>query len=219
MKVIRFSGVRLQGNYTYIAQLQTLVKTIIEQSGNLFTESLKTPYLYWDNEKTKSLEQIVGDHLYNGEVFIAYDEDKPAGFASFRNIVAGRHAFLEIFILPEYRKGYFLKEFRKTLYDAAFSEYPKGLQLLKIKASISLNNKASIKACLNSGFVKIATIPYEGLYDGKVSDMLLMEKYANELQNSMQGEVIQNGSSPRTNKRVAIRGRTTKLKHSGKLRE
>ena len=217
MKVIRFSGVRLQGNYTYIAQLQTLVKTVVEQAGSLFTESLNTPYLYWDNERTKSLEQIVGDHLCNGEVFIAYDEDKPAGFASFRNIVPGRHAFLEIFILPEYRKGHFLKEFRKILYDAAFSEYPKGLQLLKIKASISPHNTASIKACLNSGFVKIATIPYEGLYDGKVSDMLLMEKYANELQNSMQGEVIQNGSTTRTNKRKPVRSRAAVVKHGRKL--
>ena len=167
--------------------MQTLVKAVVEQAASLFTESLKAPYLYFDNERTRSIEQVVADHLHNGELFIAFDEDKPVGFGSFRNVLAGRYAFLEVFILPEYRKGDVTKEFNKVLYDAAFSEYPKGLQLLKLKANINPNNVSSIKGSLNSGFVKIATIPYEGLYEGKVSDMLLMERYPDEIKNSMQG--------------------------------
>lgn len=190
MKVWRYSGVRLVDDHTYAAQLEQLSHTVLKKAENIFAKSMTEPYLMYDEDKNKTLLQIIMGHLHGGELYIVEIDEKPIGYASFRNIAAARYAYLEIYMLPEHRKTAILADFGKKLYECAFASYPKGLQLLKLKAHIHPLNKSSLNACKKSGFAEIATLPFEGLFNRQICPMLLLELYPVEVRKSMQGEEI-----------------------------
>lgn len=214
MKIFRYSGVRLKDDFTYSAQLEMLAHTVLNKAESVFKLSMSEPYLMYDEDKTKTPLQLIINHLHGGELYIAEIDDNPIGYASFRGIAPGRYAYLELYLLPEYRKSTILGEFRDKLYECAFLPFPQGLQLLKLKAHIHPENKSSISACENSGFKIISLLPFEGLFNKQISPMLLLELYPKEVLNSMQGEEINVSSQSTSDDESSPR----KYVHSGKRR-
>jgi len=205
MKVIRYSGIRLdRSNYTYPIQLQTVVQNVFNAAKDLFKQALQEPLLYYDNDKQVTIKDLIGAILSTGELFILYDDDKPIGYAGYRNVLVGRYANSEIYLLPEYRKSLILGEFRDVLCKAIFSPWPEGLQLLKVRAYVHPDNTPCLTGCKNSGFVEIATLPYEGLYQGVITNMIYLELYPAAVQDARTKEDVIHVRTKGTRKRRSV---------------
>jgi hypothetical protein len=203
MQVIRYSGVRLDpNNHLFAAQFEIVCKKAIEEGSAIVEKALTEPFLYFDHDKPKKPEQIIREMLWMGEVFFLKKDEDVIGYACFRNVVARRFAQLELYISPEHRKTTALGYFKDILYAQAFSKFPDGLELVKMKAFPHPSNAASLKALKQSGFVQLCEIPFDGLLNGQLCSILMMELYAKELQ-SIKGEIITNGKVRTSRKKIA----------------
>jgi RimJ/RimL family protein N-acetyltransferase len=192
MKVTRYSGIRLDPkSHLYLPQFETIAKKAIEIGAEIVDESRKEPFFWFDHDKPKTTELLIKEMLWGGEVFFVEHDDKIVAFACFRNVIAGRFANLELYIVPEYRKHILLGQFKDILVKAAFAPYPDGLQLVKLKAFPHPGNKVSIRTLHKSGFIQLCELPWESVLNGKLCHMLLFELYAPEIQQT-KGEIVTN---------------------------
>jgi hypothetical protein len=157
---------------------------------HIFLEAMKEPYLYVDHVKQASPRRILEAFLAQGELFVPEIDGKVVGYALFREIIAKLHSKFEIYLLPEHRKTLTLGHFRECLEKAAFAPFPEGLELVKLKASVHPLNISSLKACQNSGFMRLAEVPFEALFDGKLSSMIFLELYPKSIRDLLKPQVI-----------------------------
>jgi RimJ/RimL family protein N-acetyltransferase len=219
LKVTRYSGIRLDSkSHLYLPQFETIAKKAIEIGAEIVEKSRVEPFFWFDHDKPKSTDLLIKEMLWGGELFFVEHEDKIVAFACFRNVIAGRFANLELYIVPEYRKHILLGQFRDILYKAAFAPYPEGLQLVKLKAFPHVDNKISIRTLKKSEFIQLCELRFEGLLNGHLCSMLALELFPREI-TSMQGAVITNARTISPTKSDTVFRRAGKLKHSPKLRK
>jgi RimJ/RimL family protein N-acetyltransferase len=215
MQVIRYSGVRLDpNNHLFAAQLETVCIKAIQEGSAIVEQAKSEPFFWFDHDKPKKPEQLIREMLWCGEIFFLKKDEKVIGYACFRNVVARRFAQLEVYICPEYRKTTALGYFKDILYAQAFSKFPDGLELVKLKAFPHPANEKSIKALKQAGFVQLCELPFEACLAGQLCSTLVMELYALEIQ-QIKGEII-NARAKRSRKTDPVPKRNVRKQHSSR---
>jgi RimJ/RimL family protein N-acetyltransferase len=197
MKIIRYSGIRLKQDYTFPQQLEALCVSANAKTKDILEEARQAPFLLLDFDKNAEPIVLIRALLQQGELLLAEDAGKIIAYVAFRSIVLGRDARLEIYVSPQYRNDAFLKEFCDALEDYAFTAYPEGLQLHKVRATIHPENKASLTAAKNREFYSFGILPFEGLFNGQLTPMIYLELYPKQVRDALKNqEVLKSVRSP-----------------------
>lgn len=176
----RVSGIRsnaqtaLQGSY----ERKALEIQLNQKYTPLLFEAVKEPYFMDDAWKGVHPSEYWKEVLHRGEFFSCTADGELIGFMCLTNIIIGRSAEWQYFILPAYRRTGAFQALAKELVDYATKPFPEGLGLVKLKAFIAAPNTPSLRAIEKLGGQVVGSSPFDGLYTQEPTDMLTFELYA-----------------------------------------
>ncbi len=190
---IRYSGYRIsllpesqqKEMWTHRLQdIQWLIPTL--------EAALSETYFCDDSIVDMPFDQMVKAALMCGELFGCVHEvdgaNQVVGFVLLRDVRPGRDAWMEGYVVPEFRGKYpVAKQIREVL-SYAFRPWnpeqtrsqqlsPKGLGLRKLKASLSGSNLPAARFLASLGFFSTGVSMMDGLFKGNVTDIIQVEKF------------------------------------------
>lgn len=164
--IVRFSGYRLKELpaerlvYRWAA-LRSEVEKYLPYLQGLITGY----YLDDGNLQTPPIELLMSK-LQNGEVYFVFSKQHFIGIAAITDIAYGRTAHIEAIALPQYINSFATGKAMGELFTYAFKEYPEGLGLKKLKATVAKPNMKVTKMLVKAGFRPAGILQAEGLYGG-----------------------------------------------------
>lgn len=190
---IRYSGYRIsllpeqQQRATWEARLGDIQWLL-----PMVKEALKEPFFLDDALLNQTFEEIIKGAMLTGELFGCVHGEgadrKVVGFVLLQDVRPGRDAVISAWAHPEFRSSYTLYRLIKRIMDYAFRPWnperteaekqaPRGLGLRKLKANISGENLSAAKALRCLGFLTFGVSLMDGLFKGRVTDIILLEKF------------------------------------------
>lgn len=156
-------------------------------------DALAEPFFTDDSVVDLPFDMLVRLAMEGGELFGCTHEREdgtivPVGFVLLRDIRPGRDAWMEGYTVPEFRGKYPCSKQLRQIMDYAFRPWnpeltqsqkltPKGLGLIKLKANVSVANRAAQMALWRCGFQTTGISPRDGLFKGQVTDIITVEKF------------------------------------------
>ena len=133
VELIRFSGYRLwglppdQGAYRWAALRSEVAKytSLVQQ--------LQAPFYMDDGDRQTPIIDLLMAKLQAGEIYFVFNRQQFIGMAAITNIAYGRTAFIEAIATPDARGSYAVGKGTGELLTYAFSDFPSGLGLKKLK--------------------------------------------------------------------------------------
>lgn len=188
-RAIRYSGLRI--NYMPPHEQETAWTqrlTDVQWLLPYLKEALAEPYFADDAILDMKFEDIVRYGLQSGELFGCMHGEEVVGFVLLRDIRPGRDAWLEAYTTPAYRGKYPCGTIIKQIVEYAFSPWnpeltnsqkyaPKGLGLKKLKAATSDRNDSAVRGLKRLGFFCAGWSLMDALFKGRVTDIILLEKF------------------------------------------
>lgn len=186
---IRFSGLRISLLPTPEQQRDEWIARLNDVQWLLpaLQQALAEPFFADDYIVDMPFDEVVKSSMQGGELFGCVHDEKVVGFVLLRNIKPGRDAWIEAYTAPEFRGKYPCSRQIRQILDYAFRPwnpettrsqqlFPRGLGLQKIKAAVSAANTSAHAALWRLGFNVIGRSPADGLFKGKYTDIILVEK-------------------------------------------
>lgn len=156
----------------------------MEQLRPLYIEAAKEPFFLDDGIRDGDPVNLLMHVLQKGEFFLCMThelgtpDNKVVGFAILRDISHGRFAYLEAWANPEFRgpdgKAAMDHHFKEII-EYAFTEWPKGLGLQKIKAEVCVANLPCLYTCDRLGFEPVGRSQLDQFHNGLAYDSVLLE--------------------------------------------
>lgn len=151
-------------------------------------EALEEPLFADDYIYDMPFDQLIKQMLLSGELFGCVHEDKVVAFVVLRDIKPGREAWLEGWVHPAFRGKYPCAKQMNQIIEYAFRPWnpeqtpsqrlaPRGLGLRKLKSAFSGFNAPAGRALKRLGFHAIGVSMMDGLFKGRVTDIILVEKF------------------------------------------
>lgn len=178
------SGIRFKSDVPEFraAEQQLKRKKFMKLFAPLIQEAKQSTLFIEDGLANTPAEVIVDKFLVNNvEAFIVRDEnDNFIGFHALENVQVFKHAELHSWSHPEavglHDRRCKLQSLDEVI-QYAFTPWPEGLGLLKIKARVCEENIPTLKICHRFGFVCVGKLMMEALHGGQLRNMLLLELY------------------------------------------
>lgn len=177
----------IQDSITQTEAWTTLMTKLSEDPFPTFAEAMRDEdYMVDDWLKGLPPNVMLYNAMQSGELFACFYGQKLAAITLLTNIIRQREGTLEAWVMPEFRGEYCVWEFWAALRNYAFRPFRNeigtdqdisnsGLDLRKIKCTISRANPEAFKACARMGFFQVGMSPQDGLYNGQLTDMLMLE--------------------------------------------
>lgn len=143
------------------------------------------PFCFDDEFRGMAPQGIWQALLNRGEVIVGFDsQGLPGSLHILSDIRENRHAMWHTVTRPDLRRTGATHEWTRQVFEYAFSPWgPSGLGLMKLKATVSVQNSAALRAAQKAGGVAVGRLVNEALFLGQPSDMMLLEFYSNMMSN------------------------------------
>lgn len=189
--LVRFSGYRLKGlPPEQLAYRWAALRTEVEKYLPLLKQLPLNGFYLDDAEKQTLVIDALMGKLANGEVYFAFSKSQFIGLGAITDIAYGRNAYIEAITVPCVSRFAVGKGMGELL-TYAFNDFPAGLGLKKLKATVAQPNMPVIKMLMKVGFVPAGLLRSEALHMGIPQDMMLLE-YLNPKFFSVDKQVISN---------------------------
>lgn len=180
---VRYSGYRILFSKNQAIDFGAL-RNAMEQLRPLYDAAAQEPFFLDDGVRDGDPVNLLMHVLQKGEFFLCMTQplgtadNKVVGFAILRDISHGRFAYLEAWANPEFRgpegKAAMDHHFKEII-EYAFTEWPKGLGLQKIKAEVCVANLPCLYTCDRLGFEPVGRSQLDQFHNGLAYDSVLLE--------------------------------------------